>query len=74
MNDDPPVAWSACVDRITSNSPVSSLTDVSAIVRFSAFAFTCLVMGSPIRMVSGSAGVGLPIILLALCLSGVVCS
>lgn len=59
-----------CVDRITGNGPVSYLTDVSALVRFSISAIlTCLIIESPIRMVCGSAGVELPICCLAL-LSG----
>lgn len=48
------------VERITGNSSLSSLTDVSDTVRFSVFAIlTCLVIESPIRMVSGFSGVEL---------------
>lgn len=39
-----------CVKRITGNTSVSSLTDVSGIVRFSVFAIlTCFVIDSTIR-------------------------
>ena len=59
-----------CVERITGNSPVSSLTDVSARVRFAEFAIlTCLFTESPIRTVSGLSDVELAMIPLAVVLA-----
>lgn len=52
------------------SSSVSSLTDASLMVRFSVFAIlTCLVIESPLRVVSGLRGVGLQALFLALGLS-----
>lgn len=70
MNNDLSVAWMCRQVKVTGNNPFSSQTDVSAIVTFT-LTLPYLVIKSPIRIVSGSAGVELPVFIRTLLFSSV---